>query len=181
VLALLPAESFNAPRASGRGPSPERAGTSAFERALQTEAHEAAGYYATFYRIERTLRQVVSDRLRQVYGRGWWHRVPYEVQAKVRGRMLKEQDAGVSPRSQRNIDFTTFRELAEVIDANGSYFQTSFTGLKALKRTMAVLSALRNPITHYCPLPDDEATRLGIAVSDWNRIVRSGTHGRTSR
>ena len=143
-----------------------------FDPAIITEAEKAAVHYSVFYCLESTARRLVTDTLQAAFGPNWWSYVPDDVRCEVTKRMQAEEDSGVTPRSKREIDFTTFGELGKIIEAHRTHFAAGFTSLKALKRVMATLNALRNPIAHCCPLPDDEVARLSLEVKAWFRVRR---------
>lgn len=70
------------------------------------------------------------------------------------------------------LDYTTFGELSDLIQANWDIFGgTLFTSKRAVQKVMAGLNALRNPIAHCCPLAEDEQLRLQLTVRDWFRLM----------
>jgi hypothetical protein len=85
--------------------------------------------------------------------------------------MLREAESGVTPRSSERIDYTTFGELSDIVRANWGTFSDTFNNEKAFGRIMASLNILRGPIAHCSPLAPDEVVRLGLAVSDWFRLM----------
>ncbi len=84
--------------------------------------------------------------------------------------MQRELDAGVTPRSDKEIDYTTFGELGEIVKANWADFGDIFRSVKAFGKIMTSLNVLRGPIAHCCPLSEDEVLRLELTVKDWMRI-----------
>ncbi|WP_434713168.1 Swt1 family HEPN domain-containing protein [Rhizobium sp. YTUHZ045] len=85
--------------------------------------------------------------------------------------MKKEMDAGVSRRSDDELDYTTFGELSVIITSNWGIFGSIFNSKKAVEKVFASLNALRNPIAHCCPLAEDEELRLRLTVRDWFRLM----------
>lgn len=77
----------------------------------------------------------------------------------------------MSRRSQNELDYTTFGELAVIITSNWSLFGSIFNSKRALEKVFASLNALRNPIAHCCPVAEDEELRLRLTVRDWFRLM----------
>jgi len=146
-----------------------------FDAAVRAEAAEMAKHYEVFYSLEKSIRVLVSETMEAAEKReDWWAsaRVPEAIKNDVRDRIRKEIDAGVTRRSQDELDYTTFGELSNIIVANWDIFGgTLFNSKKALEKVMASLNALRNPIAHCSPLAEDEQLRLRLAVRDWFRLM----------
>lgn len=84
--------------------------------------------------------------------------------------MQREIDAGVTPRSDKEIDYTSFGELGEIVKSNWADFGDIFKSVKAFTKIMTSLNVLRGPIAHCSPLSEDEVLRLELTVKDWIRI-----------
>ena len=97
--------------------------------------------------------------------------MPTNIQQEVKARIQKELDAGVTPRSTDELDFTTFGELSVIISSNWDIFGGLFNSKKAVEKVMSSLNTLRNPIAHCSPLAQDEEVRLQLAVRDWFRLM----------
>lgn len=142
------------------------------EHAFRAEAKEMAPHYEVFYSLERTIRTLVADSLEAAEGPGWWSassRVPQRIKDDCEGRLKKEQDAGVTLRSEDPLDFSTFGELGQIITTNWDVFGALFKSEKAVTRIMANLNTLRGPIAHCTMLAEDEVVRLRLSVRDWFR------------
>lgn len=141
-----------------------------FPEHIRREAEGMAQHYEIFYCLETSIRQLISDRLKEEVGTGWWDSaVPEEIRKNAEGNRKKEAETGMTPRSDDMIDFTTFGELGQIISANAKIFGDMFRDLKAVSRIMAALNSLRAPIAHCCPLAEDEVSRLQISLKDWFR------------
>lgn len=139
--------------------------------AIRSEAAEMARHYEIFYCLENFLRELVATQL-ATSGEGWWDTLaPPAVKENVKKNIQKEAEAGVTQRSQDSIDYTTFGELAEIIQANWESFSDSFNNRKALSRILAGLNLLRSPIAHCSPLAEDEVVRLRLALKDFFRLM----------
>lgn len=142
-----------------------------FEARVFQEANAMAQHYMTFYCLERSARDIVVGKLQAIHGGAWWaSTVPPNIQQNVSQNMQREIDAGVTPRSDSEIDYTTFGELGEIVKANWADFGDIFKSVKAFTKIMTSLNVLRGPIAHCSPLSEDEVMRLELTVKDWIRI-----------
>jgi hypothetical protein len=142
-----------------------------FEERIFQEAMQMAQHYMTFYCLERSARDIVVGKLEAIHGGGWWSStVPQSIQTSVSQNMQREIDAGVTPRSDKEIDYTTFGELGEIVKSNWADFGDIFKSVKAFTKIMTSLNVLRGPIAHCSPLSEDEVLRLELTVKDWIRI-----------
>jgi hypothetical protein len=144
-----------------------------FEQKVQVEAAEMATYYTLFYCLEKSIRELITNNLREKVGANWWdtERVPQQVQDEVTKRRKAEIDTGVTSRSDEPIDFTTFGELEVIITKNWDVFSLIFDSQRAVQRVMNSLNVLRGPIAHCCPYSEDEKERLRLTVNDWIRML----------
>jgi hypothetical protein len=142
------------------------------EHAFRAEAKEMAPHYEVFYSLERTIRTLVADSLEASDGAGWWsdpNRVPRKIKDDCEARLKREEDTGVTLRSEDPLDFSTFGELGLIITSNWDVFGALFKSEKAVTRIMANLNTLRGPIAHCTLLAEDEVVRLRLSVRDWFR------------
>lgn len=142
------------------------------EHAFRAEAKEMAPHYEVFYSLERTIRTLVADSLEAADGAGWWsdpNRVPPKIKTDCEARLKREEDTGVTLRSEDPLDFSTFGELGQIITTNWDVFGALFKSEKAVSRIMANLNTLRGPIAHCTLLAEDEVVRLRLSVRDWFR------------
>lgn len=143
-----------------------------FDLALRTEASVMGRHYELFYCLEKSIRKLIADTLRDAVGGNWWDAsVPQPVMDNVQKNMQREIDSGVTLRSEHEIDFTTFGELGEIVRNNWNSFDTMFSSEKAFTKIMTSLNILRGPIAHCSPLAADEVVRLQLAVKDWFRLM----------
>lgn len=145
------------------------------EHDLRAEAASMAPHYETFYSLERTIRRLIDDVIRDEDGDDWWNaagRVPEVVKKGAEDRMEKERDTGMRRRSEDPLDFTNFGELGEIIKANWSIFGGMMSSQKAVEKVMSQLNSLRGPIAHCAPLREDEVLRLQLSVRDWFHLMQ---------
>jgi hypothetical protein len=141
-----------------------------FSEALRTEAAKMATHYAVFYCLENSIRDLVTKRLEEAHGPGWWAiAVPQNVRDNAEKNQKRELSTGVTPRSSDLIDFSTFGELGEIIKANWQIFGDMFRDMRGLERVLGTLNNLRAPIAHCKALAEDEVARLDLSLRDWFR------------
>jgi len=143
-----------------------------FAQALRSEAAAMAKHYELFYCLEKSIRALVGDTLKDTHGETWWMKcVPQSARDNVQKNIQREIDSGVTLRSESEIDFTTFGELGEIVRNNWTDFGSTFSSEKAFTKIMTSLNMLRGPIAHCCPLAADEILRLQLTVKDWFRLM----------
>jgi len=143
-----------------------------FDHALRIEAASMGEHYELFYCLEISIRKLVAETLESAHGETWWDTcVPAQIKANAQANIQREIDSGVTPRSDKEIDFTTFGELGEIVKSKWDDFDTIFTSQKAFSKIMTSLNQLRGPIAHCCPLAEDEIVRLQLTVRDWFRLM----------
>ncbi len=142
-----------------------------FDVAVRKEAASMARHYELFYCLENSIRQLVCTQLESAQGSDWWNKaVPETIKRDVAENIQREQDAGVTLRSPAMIDYTTFGQLANIIESNWDVFADTLNNRKAVVRILAALNLLRGPIAHCSPLAIDEVARLQLALADWFRL-----------
>jgi len=144
-----------------------------FEQSVQAEAAEMGRYYELFYCLEKSIRKLIAENLKEGAGTNWWdtERVPDAIKEEVKKRRKAELDSGITSRSDDEIDFTTFGELEVLITKNWDLFGVLFDSQRAVQRVMNSLNLLRAPIAHCCPYSEDEKDRLKLTVKDWIRML----------
>ena len=131
-----------------------------------------AEHYEIFYNLEKSIRDLVCERLTAEHGALWWDKcVPDPVKTNVNANIERERDSGVTVRSTEKIDYTTFGELGEIVRHNWQTFSDTFNSQKAFTKVMTSLNILRGPIAHCCPLAEDEVARLQLTLKDWFRLM----------
>lgn len=143
-----------------------------FQGKLKQEASDMGDHYELFYCLEKTIRKLIAETLTSAHGETWWSKcIPDEIKKNVNDNMRREIDSGVTPRSEYEIDYTTFGELGKIVETKWENFDAIFSSSKAFSKIMANLNTLRGPIAHCSPLAEDEVIRLKLAVKDWFRLM----------
>jgi hypothetical protein len=143
-----------------------------FEQAVRHEAAQMAKHYELFYCLEQSIRKLITEAMEEAGGANWWEdKVPQQIRDEVKKLIKTEVDSGITRRSDRAIDYTTFGQLSVIISSNWILFETIFKSPRAVEKVMSSLNLLRGPIAHCCPLSDDEIDRLQLTVKDWFRMM----------
>ena len=144
-----------------------------FEQSVRQEAAEMSDHYEVFYCLEQAIRKLIAETLEDAEGVDWWNslRIPVDIKNDVANLVKKERDNGITQRSERMIDYTTFGQLSVIITTNWLLFEPILKNKRGVERVMASLNLLRGPIAHCCPMQEDEIDRLRLAVKDWFRMI----------
>lgn len=143
-----------------------------FEKTVRNQAAEMAQYYELFYCLEQSIRKLITETMEEAGGANWWeNKVPQQIRENVRRLIKDEIDNGITQRSERAIDYTTFGELGVIISSNWDLFEPVLTSQLAVQRIIKSLNLLRGPIAHCCPMSEDEVDRLALAVKDWFCLI----------
>lgn len=143
-----------------------------FDAAFRIEAREMAKHYEVFYCLEKSVRALIVQMMKETYSENWWElKVREEIKKNVELNIKREAESGYTERSELKIDYTTFGELTMIVQDNWDAFTNIFKNPKAFSKIMASLNQLRGPIAHCCPLAEDEVVRLNLAVKDWFRLM----------
>jgi len=143
-----------------------------FNADFRKEAKEMAEHYEVFYCLERSIRALVVQLMREEYGDNWWDlKVPAVIKTNVDNNINREVESGFTQRSEMKIDYTTFGELGQIVSGNWEAFDDLFKNPRAFQKIMTSLNLLRGPIAHCCALAEDEIVRLEITVKDWFRLM----------
>lgn len=145
-----------------------------FEATMRAEAARMSEFYEVFYCLENSIRNLVSDILLEAEGADWWASARIDekrISEPVALRRKKEIDSGITPRSEKLIDYTTFGELSQIITDNWDLFVPVFNSKIAVSNVSNQLNLLRGPIAHCNPTDELEQERLNLAVRSWFRLL----------
>lgn len=144
------------------------------DASIRKNAERMAEFYKIFYILENDIRNLVEETLNDALGEGWWNSaVPPAVRESVKRNIEREADEGLIARSDREIDYTNFGELGEIIKANWNSFAGIFanTTINGVQRVIKKLNLARGPIAHCNMLTEDEVVRLKLTVRDWYKLM----------
>ncbi len=131
-----------------------------------------AEHYKLFYMLENDIRKLIDDTMIESKGHAWWAaNAPGSAKEECKANQKREQEAGVTSRSENELDYVSFGQLGEIIRAHWDLFGGILSNEKAMGRVMFALNMLRGPIAHCGMLAADEVDRLKLAVKDWFRVL----------
>lgn len=145
-----------------------------FEATLRLEAARMSEFYEVFYCLENSIRKLVADIMMEANGADWWDGEQVDekrIREPAASRRRKEIDSGITPRSDKLIDYTTFGELSQLITDNWELFDPVFRSKTAVSNVSNQLNLLRGPIAHCNPTDELEQERLNLAVRTWFNIM----------
>jgi hypothetical protein len=144
-----------------------------FEAEVREDAAWMSEYYEIFYCLEVSIRKLIATTMRDAEGAEWWesNRVADGIKNEVKALQNKEKHSAVTPRSESQLDYTTFGQLSQIITDNFELFEPVISSKSAVSRVLNQLNLLRGPIAHCCTLAEDERDRLELSVKDWFRLL----------
>lgn len=137
-------------------------------------AERMSEFYKVFFALENDIRNMVEETLLAEHGGSWWtDAVPQNVRENAQRNIDREASEGLPPRSNRQIEYTTFGELNDIIKDNWTSFSGIFSSVSKNRvlRVLARLNHARGPIAHSNLLPEEEAVRLKLAIRDWYKLM----------
>src|SRR5690606_37543693 len=109
-----------------------------FEMSIRNEAKEMANHYQLFYCLEKSIRTIIAEKLSDKYGQDWWGiGVSTKIKEDVEKNISREKDSGITTRSTREIDYTTFGQLGDIVRDEWDTFSDTFNNQKAFNKIMA--------------------------------------------
>lgn len=149
-----------------------RQSVSQFSHEVRENADRMSEYYKLFYMLENDIRRLIVDTMVESYGNDWWSsKAPNSAKDECKYNQQREAEAGVTSRSDNEIDYVSFGQLGDIIRHNWALFGGILSNQKAMNRVMFSLNTLRGPIAHCGLLAEDEVDRLKLTVKDWFRLL----------
>ncbi len=144
-----------------------------FSPILIHDAEKMASVYAIFYCLENSVRELISDRLSERYGAGWWDiKVSVKIKTAAEGLKQKEEKNKYHvARSSHMIGYTLFGNLAQIIINDWEDFSDLFPDQHWVSSRLNDLELSRNVIMHTSTLPEIEVERIESIARDWIRQV----------
>ena len=146
-----------------------------FSPILIHDAEKMASVYAMFYCLENSVRELISDRLSERHGTGWWD-ITACVSPKIKTaaetlKQKEEKNKYHTARSSNMIGYTLFGNLAQIIINDWEDFSDLFPDQHWVSSRLNDLELSRNIIMHTSTLPEIEVDRIESIARDWIRQV----------
>lgn len=147
------------------------------------EANRMSDIYPDLYLFENLVRYVIRSVLEDKYTINWWENrnvVSKNIANEVEKRKhFEKKNRWVAKRGTHNIFYTTFGELARIINLNTIDFKKIFADME-IEAELRKLEPLRNIIAHNNPLPPNEITRIRTALADLEKQLKDYNDKRNS-
>lgn len=129
--------------------------------------------YLAFFCLENAVRELINDRLTEVYGGNWWDtKSSSQLRRKVEDRSAKEgANRWHIARGAHPIYYTDFGDLKTLFQNNWPDFEDLFPDLNWIQSRIGELELSRNVIAHSNKLDQRELDRVSIYLQDWLRQV----------
>jgi hypothetical protein len=142
---------------------------------LANDANRMANIYQDLYKLENLVRYVIMSVLEERYKTDWWENrrvVSKTIADNVEERKhFEKKNRWVAKRGTHNIFYTTFGELARIINLNTNEFKKIFADME-IEAELRKLEPLRNIIAHNNPLPPIEIGRIRTALADLEKQLK---------
>lgn len=144
-----------------------------FSATIRQSAMKSLSSYLAFFCLENAIRELVTERLVEASGSGWWEScVPSKVKGKVEDRKTKEgNNRWHVQRGANEIFYTDFGDLFLIIQSNWSVFEDLFPDQHWVANRLTDLESSRNVIAHMNVLDSREIDRIKMYLEDWTRQV----------
>jgi len=133
------------------------------------EANRMSDIYPDLYLFENLVRYVIMSVLGDKYTIKWWENrdvVSKNIADEVEKRKhFENENRWVAKRRTHNIFYTTFGELARIINLNTKDFKKIFANME-IEAELRKLEPFRNIIAHNNPLLPKDRTRIKTAWDD---------------
>ena len=144
-----------------------------FSAPIRNAAMATLPAYLAFFCLENAVRGLVTDRMNETHGSGWWETY---CSTGIRDKVGKRRSAeGVNRwhmmRGAENIYYTDFGDLRSIIQSNWVDFEDLFPDQNWVLSRLTELENSRNVIAHMNALDETETTRLRLYLRDWMRQV----------
>lgn len=146
---------------------------SPFGVGMRNDALQMMRLYALMYCFENSVRELVSDRLSERHGDGWWStKVSQKVRDFAQSRQeTAERDSWLEGQKKDVLGFVDFGHLCAIVVDNWTDFNDLIPSQHWLKQRMDELEKARNFVAHHRLLLPAEFQRVEMYIADWNRAV----------
>ena len=86
--------------------------------------------------LEQSIRKLIIETLAEAEPGDWWGsgRIPPDIVTAAEGLIQSEDDGGITRRSDEPIDYTTFGQLAVIINTNWEVFGAIFRSRRPVEK-----------------------------------------------
>lgn len=137
------------------------------------DAKSMAAVYVAVAAFENSVRQLVTAVLREAVGDDWWETaVSSAIQKSCRTRQEEEERHRFhTQRGDSPINYTDFKNLANIIRANWEQFEDFLPSAEWASAIFDAVERSRNVIMHSGRLDPEDIARMGVNLRDWVKQV----------
>lgn len=128
---------------------------------------ELASLYVKLYCLENALRQFIDTILIKDSNENYANNFPSAIKNKVRARKEDEKKNRWIPiRGDKDIFYVDFPDLAKIISAYWSTFESYFPSQNWINTKIEELSKIRNLVAHHSYVKQDDRQRVDLYFKD---------------
>lgn len=135
--------------------------------------YKMAELYVAIHCLENSVRRLIRSVLTDSLGPQWWDKAASTpMQRKVDERKSKEvKNRWLPSRGADELNYVDWSDLVTLIRKYHTKFEKLIPDIKFIELRLEELENLRNTIAHNGVLPDEEITRVELALKDWCKQV----------
>ena len=136
-------------------------------------ADKMSQVYVAIAAFENSVRELVSDVMRENFGEDWWElKVKPEIRNDAKQRMENEEKVRWHvQRGNEPLNYTMIGQLLTIILNNFDVFEAFMHDRDWTKNIFDTIEKSRNVIMHSGSLSDRDMARIGSFIKDWNAQV----------
>jgi hypothetical protein len=136
-------------------------------------AYKMAELYVATHCLENSVRNLVRQVLGKALGEKWWQDAASEaMKRKVAERTAREQkNRWLTARGVDELHYVDWGDLVTLVRKYHAQFERFIPDVKFIELRLEELENDRNTLAHNGVLPDEEITRVELALRDWCRQV----------
>lgn len=140
---------------------------------LRNRALQMARLYAQLYCFENSIRELIRDRLEEIYGPEWWEKGVTGTARKYCEDRKSDAEANSWLAAEQTdvLTFADFGHLTKIIIDQWEHFRDLIPSQHWLKQRMDELEKARNFVAHNRKLEPTEFQRIEMYLNDWNSQV----------
>ncbi|MEL7188698.1 MAG: Swt1 family HEPN domain-containing protein [Pseudomonadota bacterium] len=138
-----------------------------------TSADKMSQVYVAIAAFENSVRELVSDVMRDNFGDDWWEqKIKPEIRNDAKQRMENEEKVRWHvQRGGEPLNYTMIGQLLKIILHNFEVFEPFVHDPDWTKNIFDTIEKSRNVIMHSGTLSDRDMARIGSFIKDWNAQV----------
>jgi hypothetical protein len=149
-------------------------GLEQFSFAIRAEARRMARVYELLFCFENSVRELIEDRLKEVFGVNDWWALGVSEPTRVSAEKLKDKEQQTpwhGPRGGTLLAFVDFPVLARIITDGWEHFEDLLGKPAWVESVFEEMNQSRRAVAHTGVLSQHDIERMELRVRDWLRAV----------